>query len=122
MTNYRYHNANPKQIEEEDCVCRAISTSLGISYPAAKNLLNLSADANGCDALCVCCYNHLLEGIFELPRYDCHFNYTVGDIAKDHRKDRVIIRVEGHLTCSIYGAVLDIWDCTDELVDCFWVV
>ena len=119
---YRYHNQNPEKIEEEDCVCRAISTAVGISYGAAQNLINLSAEVNGCDTLCVCCYHHLLEDLLELDRYNCDFRYTVGEIAKDHPRQRLIIRVEGHLTCAMYGVVLDIWDCTREMVDCFWVV
>jgi hypothetical protein len=26
------------------------------------------------------------------------------------------------LTCSMYGVVIDTWDCTEEIVDCYWVV
>ena len=41
----------------------------------------------------------------------------------DRYPDRkLIIRVEGHLTCSLYGVVTDIWDCSEELVDRYWVV
>lgn len=30
-----------------------------------------------------------------------------------------IIRVTQHLTVAVYGNVLDIWDCSDEPVDCY---
>lgn len=119
---WRYYNRNPDKREEEDCVCRAISTALGITYRAAEGLLDLSADAERCEPLCVCCYHHLLEDGFGLEVKYCNFKRTVAEVAKRHKNQKVIIRVEGHLTCAIFGDVLDIWDCTDELVDCYWVV
>lgn len=119
---YRFYNRNPEKIIEEDCVCRAISTALGIRYHAADRLLDLIAEQEGCDKLCVCCYHRLLEDIFGLKVRYCYFEETVRDIALDHPNEKVIIRVDGHLTCSVMGAVLDIWDCSDEPVDCFWIV
>lgn len=47
---------------------------------------------------------------------------TVEDIAEKYPNDRVIIRIDSHLTCSIKGIIPDIWDCSDKLVDCFWIV
>lgn len=117
---YRYHNANPDEVEEEDCVCRAISACLGIHYDVARRLLSLSATVHECDELCPCCYRYLLEEVWGLRRHESGFRDTVGELAKAHPDRRVLMRVEGHLTCSIYGTVLDIWDCTEELVDCFW--
>jgi hypothetical protein len=52
----------------------------------------------------------------------CDYERTVGDVAAEHDERRLIIRVEGHLTCSIMGDVIDIWDCSDELVDCYWLI
>ena len=119
---WRYYNRNPEQVEEEDCVCRAISTALGISYRAAAGLIDMAADAEGCEPLCVCCYHHLLEDGFGLRATYDNFRHRVGEISRKHGDKKVIIRVEGHLTCSVYGDVLDIWDCSDELVDCYWIV
>ena len=110
---YRYYNRNPDKVKEEDCVCRAISTALGIRYDAASRLLDLSAEVNQCDTLCVCCYRYLLSDILCLDGYTVDGSVTVADVAADHPNDRVIIRVDGHLTCSINGVVLDIWDCTE---------
>lgn len=110
MSRWRYYNANPRGDEEEDCVCRAISTAVGIKYEAAQNLLRISADLNGCDELCVCCYHLLLEDILGLEPIYCDGGETVEDIAWKHSGQRVLIRVDGHLTCAIMGAILDIWD------------
>lgn len=34
----------------------------------------------------------------------------------------VIMRVDGHLTVAMYSQILDIWDCSDELVDVYWLI
>lgn len=44
------------------------------------------------------------------------------DIAEKYKNNKVIIRIESHLTSSLYGVVNDIWDCTQEEVDVYWIV
>ena len=122
MDNYSYYNHNPDALHLQDCVCRAISTASGLKYKTVNNLLEITAKALGCEKLCVCCYDNLLEDILQYPRYDCHFQQTVNELASTYPRLKLIIRVNGHLTCSIYGNILDIWNCSQELVDCFWVV
>ncbi len=74
-----------------------------------------------CEKLALCCYKFLLEDVFMFkPQYG--YGETVGEIAKRYRHYKVIIRIKGHLTCSLYGKVADAWDCTKKLVDVFWVV
>ncbi len=119
---WRYYNRNPKDLHEEDCVCRAISTALGLDYRVADNLIHLAADAQGCEPLCVCCYHRLLEGVYGLKPVYSDFRDTVEEIAGMYPDSKVIIRVEGHLTCALYGVVADTWDCSEELVDRYWVV
>lgn len=119
---YKYYNHNPDGVHLKDCVCRAISTAIGLCYEAVDNLLELAAKEYGCDKLCVCCYSYLLEDILCYTRQDCRFKKTVHDLASEYPRNRLIIRVEQHLTTSVYGNILDIWDCSDELVDCFWIV
>lgn len=119
---YVYYNHNPYNLKTKDCVCRAISTATGLLYEAVDNLLDLSAKEYGCDKLCVCCYSHLLEGILCYPRTDCQFKKTVEDIATEFPRNRIVIRIKEHLTVSVYGNVLDIWNCSQELADCYWIV
>ena len=120
--DFVYHNENPYKIEEQDCVCRAISRALDIDYRTTNELLKMSADINNCDKLCVCCYHHLLENVFNLPvRYPKNWE-RVGDIAKNFPNNKVIIRIEGHLTMSENGVIYDLWDCSKRLVDCYWIV
>jgi hypothetical protein len=122
MTDYVYYNRNPDDLNIEDCVCRAISTAIRLDYDATNNLLKLIADMYNCDKLCVCCYRHLLEDIFECRYYECHDNETVKEVTKSFPDSTLIIRISGHLTMSLRGRVFDTWDCSDKRVDCFWIV
>ena len=119
---YKYYNRNPNNDRISDCVCRAISTATGLNYDAVDNLLELTADNYGCDKLCLCCYHNLLEGILCYERITCKRDETVEDIAKRYPRDTILVRIDAHLTCIIKGTVLDIWDCSNEIVDCFWFI
>lgn len=120
--DFVYYNANPYRIEEEDCVVRAIKAGLGLPYNTVEKLLTLSAEHNQCDKLCVCCYHFLLEDVFDLNVRFCKDYETVADIAKMYPNNKCIIRIDGHLSCSINGVVYDLWDCSQRLVDCYWIV
>lgn len=122
MSDFRYYNINPNMVEENDCVCRAISRALNLPYYVVENLLDLSAKHNGCDCITLSCYRHLLEGIFELPVRFCEEGETVSDIANAYPHNVVLIRIEGHLSVSLYSVVNDLWDCRDKQVTCYWVV
>ena len=123
MTNdYRYHNANPSKIKAKDCVCKAINIATGLKYEAVNNLLDLTAYINDCDKLCVNCYDNLLTRTLCYQRVDNHYRNTVRDICKFYPDNTLIIRIKGHLTCSINGTICDIWDCNDDFVDCYWII
>lgn len=124
MSNFRYqyYNRNPEGKEIEDCVCRAISTATGLKYAAVENLLQLSADSYRCEKLCICCYPYLLENILCYPVYFCESGETVGEIAQKYSDSKVIIRISGHLSTALYGTILDIWNCSNKEVDCYWLV
>ena len=119
---YKYYNHNPDNLRLKDCVCRAISTAIGLCYEAVDNLLEITAKEYGCDKLCVCCYSKLLEDILCYTRNECNFQKTVEEVASEFPRNKVIVRVNEHLTAAVYGNILDIWDCSQELVDCYWVV
>lgn len=118
---YKYYNRNPDNDTTTDCVCRAISTATGLNYEAVDELLNITSYLNSCEKLCLCCYHYLLENILKYKRYDCS-GYTVEDLARKYSRDTIIVRIEGHLTTIVKGTILDIWDCSNEFVDCYWFV
>ena len=122
MTNFRYLNVNPDKSIEQDCVIRAIKRASGIPYNAVSKLLKATAQEHGCDELCVCCYHHLLEDTLEYRVIFPKGYKTVEKIAKEYSNNIVIVRIDGHLTTCRYGICEDIWDSTQEKVDCFWIV
>lgn len=122
MDNFIYYNANPLRNVTEDCVIRAISTATNLNYFAVENLLNLVADVYDCDKLCLYCYHNLLDGILEYPVIYCENDETVKSVCEKYSKNKLIIRIEGHLTCSIYGNIIDLWNCQDKKVTCFWII
>jgi len=119
---YKYYNRNPNNDIKGDCVCKAISTATGLNYDAVDNLLELVAYLNNCSKLCICCYHKLLDDILCYERVDCFNDETVEDISSKFHRDTLIVRIDGHLTSIIKGNILDIWDCSNEIVDCFWFV
>ena len=120
--DFAYYNANVEKVEEEDCVCRAISLGLSLPYRAVEKILQIVSFYYGCDPLQKCCYHHIMEDIFGFPVRYCHKGETVGEIAEDYPNNKVIIRIDGHLTCAINGVIYDIWRCNDKEVDCYWII
>ena len=117
-----YYNRNPEGIDNaDDCVCRAISTALDLDYYEIKRLLHKNSNYNSCDAILKSCYRHLLENDFGLKS---HYGRgkTVAEIAHRYPHNNVIMRVYAHLTSSVCGNVYDLFDCTEEIVDEYWVV
>lgn len=121
MIDYKFYNANPLGEFEQDCVCRAISTATQIPYNIINNKLQLISNLFECDKLCVCCYHHLLEKVFGFSPKLAN-GKSVKEVAKSYPNNILLIRINGHLTMSNCGVVYDIWDCTQEKADLFWIV
>ena len=119
---YTYLNVQPLGIEEEDCVCRAITLALDEEYYQIQNKLYLIADLLECEMLCVCCYQHLLDDVYKLKRVEGYKGCCIKHFVEDHPHGIYIIRIDGHLTCCYEGCVFDIWDCTNKIIDIIWEV
>ena len=122
MSDFYYYNTNPDKSIEGDCVTRAISLASGIPYKAVSKLLKITAEENDCDELCMHCYRKLLEDTLGYRIMYPKEYKRVEDIAKEYSNNIVIVRIDGHLTSCIYGVCVDIWDCTQEQVNCFWII
>ena len=119
---YRFLNLQPLGEIEEDCVCRAISFGVNLPYYEIQKKLNLTAQLFDCEELCVCCYKHLLDSVFKLPRIESFQGYTVEEFINMNPNGKYIIRVSGHLTACENSILYDIWDCRNETVDIVWEV
>lgn len=118
---FHYYNINPKGYHIPDCVVRAISTATGMSYYDVVYKLKLNSTMYMCEELNVRCYEKLLDFDFDLPHYVGNGN-TACEVAEDFKDNILILRMEGHLSCSLFGDVWDIWDCSEEIVTDFWIV
>lgn len=119
MTDFRFFNVNPTKAITNDCVCRAISGATNQDYYSVEKQLIQNSQDNNCDPLTLDCYQNLLENVYNFKRYNGN-GLKVGDIAKLYNK--AIVRIQGHLTFCENGKINDIWDCSNEIVDVFWVV
>ena len=117
-----YFNARPDGEHEEDCVCRAITVATGLKYSTVERLLDMTSAYFGCDPLFLNCYSRLLEDVFGYRGVNCFHAKTVGDIADMYPNNKVLMRIDGHLTVAISSFIFDTWDCSDALVDRYWVV
>lgn len=122
INQFDYYNANPLGKNEQDCVCRAISTAVGEDYNKINYKLHLIAELFDCDKLCICCYQHLLDGVYNLKRMNYCRGMTISEFLYNFPKDNFLIRVNGHLTYARDGKVRDTWDCTNEIIDVVWEV
>lgn len=119
--NYIYHNENPNGYHIPDCVIRAIKLALNIPYYEVVRLLQLNGDMFSCDCLSVQCYEKLLDYDFNLPHYKGN-GKTASEVAKDFPQNILLLRMEGHLSCSLNAIIHDIWDCSNEVITDFWIV
>lgn len=122
MTDFLYYNANPDKKIEKDCVTRAINVATKISYNVISKLLKITSIKNNCDKLCVCCYHKLLENTLGYVVVFPKGQKRVKEIAEEYANNVLVVRISGHLTACIYGTCVDICDCTEEKVDCFWII
>lgn len=91
-----------------------------VEYATLKDLEELKKQIDDLK-LNVGCYSYLLEEIFDFPVRYCDDGETVGDIIGMYPNNIMIIRTDGHLTCGFYGVLSDLWDCSDMLVDRYWI-
>lgn len=104
-----------------DCVIRAITLALGLDYFEVVKLLHLNAQELQCECLNVSCYEKLLDYDFDLPHY-MSFGLTAEEVANDYPDNILLLRMDGHLSCSVCGVIKDIWDCSQEIITDFWIV
>lgn len=115
---YQFYNAEPEGERLEDCVIRAMSLALQAPYYRIVDLLSKNGEYYSCEEVCLTCYEKLLQNLGFTKQMA--YNKKVKDVAK--LGSVVLIRIPGHLTCSIDGVVFDIWDCSEKEVDCYWII
>lgn len=120
---YRYLNKNPKAINTEDCVLRAVSLAQGKTWDIVYDELSQLAKEKGMlfsDA-------EFVEGYLDslYPR-TCYQNngltMTVGEFVENNPTGLFLVTMRGHITCVKNGILYDTFDCRDRLIWCSWKV
>lgn len=119
---WKFFNLQPLGNLEEDCVTRAISLATGEDYYTIQDKLFYVAKIFECEKLCVCCYKHLLDYVYNFQRIEAVQGMTINEFLLAFPHGIYLIRVSGHLTCAIDGEIIDTWDCTNKIVDIVWHV
>lgn len=119
---WKFLNLQPLGKLEEDCVTRAISLATGQDYKTIQDQLFLISELFECEKLCVCCYKHLLDYVYNFERIEAVQGMTIEEFLEEFNTGIFIIRVDGHLTCGIDGNIIDTWDSTNKIVDIVWFV
>lgn len=118
---YIYHNSNPNGYHIPDCVIRAISSATNISYFDVICMLHFNGMMFRCEDLNVRCYEKLLDKDLKLEHYVGN-GKTAQEVANDFPENKLLLRMEGHLSYADRGNIYDIWDCSSEIITDFWVL
>lgn len=124
LTMFRYFNSNPVGNNRSgDCGVRALSKALGISWDEAFDLLSNNARLMGdmTDSKVVMTATLRQFGFFKenIP-HTCPECLTVREFCQYNPVGTYILGTQSHIVTVISGSYYDIWDCGDEIVDCFW--
>ena len=124
LTNtYRYYQPNPVAAKTRDCVIRAISAVLGISWDEAFDLLAERAKQMGATMDDNAVYGSLLrQNGFrrEIIPNECPDCYTARDFCYEHPIGVYVLGFSGHVAAVIDGELWDSWDSSDEIPTYYW--
>lgn len=116
---YRFHNNNSLGLFENDCTIRAISTATGKTWDDTYKHLSNIARLNGTmmdDKDFIIDYlDSRYERINDIPKY-------VGEVAGTYPDNILLITMNGHITTSVYGVVLDSFDPRNRIAEYCWIV
>ena len=116
---YKFYNANALGNFVDDCVIRAISIAENETWDYTYNKLSDLAQEKGTmmdDSKFVQWY---LDTHYE--RLD-EYGMSVGQLAGEYPDKVLLITMKGHITCSMFGIILDSFDCRKRRVEYAWIV
>lgn len=116
---YEYYNANAVGKLDEDCVIRSISCATGKSWDYVYEHLSDLAQEHGTMMDNSQFVRDYLDRRYKrIPVY----GETVGELSDMYPNNILLITMKGHITCSKFGKILDIWDCTRRQAEYCWLV
>lgn len=116
---YKFHNNNALGLFENDCTVRAISTATGNSWDDTYKHLSNTARLQG---------TMMDDKDFIRDYLDAHYDRlydipkTVGEVAGAYPNNVLLITMNGHITCSMYGIIYDSFDCRERISEYCWKI
>ena len=123
MNTYRYYNPNPVGNRTRDCVIRAISAALDMTWDDAFDIIADRAKAMGETMDENAVYGSILRqcGFYRaVPPSTCPDCYTAKDFCRSHPYGVYVLGFTGHVAACIDGQVWDSFDSTDEPITYYW--
>ena len=116
---YKFYNNNALGLFENDCTIRSISTATGNTwddtYEHLSNIARLKGTMMDNRDFIIEYLDERYKRIYDIPR-------TVGEVAGAYPDNILLITMNGHITCSKYGIVLDSFDCRQKIAEFCWLV
>lgn len=116
---FQYYNANAKNNFIDDCVIRAISVAEGKTWDETYEELSILARKQGLLFSSVPFVEDYLDSKYQRI---CSKSKTVGEFADSHERGIYLITMNGHITCSYYGVIIDTFNPKNRLMKCAWKV
>ena len=116
---FKYYNANAKNNFIDDCVIRAVSVAEGKTWDETYDELSILARKQGLLFSSVPFVENYLDNKYKRT---CCKSKTVGEFADSHKKGIYLITMNGHITCSFYGVIIDTFNPKNRLMKCAWKV
>ena len=116
---YVFHNENPLNTYEDDCVIRAISCATGKSWDQVYDYLSDIAQHEGT----LLDKREFVRNYLDRTYQRLNNMYgSVGYISGQFPNNVILITMKGHIVCSKYGVIYDTFDCRDREVENVWLV
>jgi hypothetical protein len=116
---YKFHNNNALGLFENDCTVRAISTATGNSWDDTYKHLSNTARLRGTmmdDKDFIKDYlDEHYDRMYDIPE-------TVDQVAGAYPNNVLLITMNGHITCAVYGVIYDSFDCRERIAEYCWKI
>lgn len=116
---YKFYNANSLGNFVNDCSIRAISLAENSSWDYTYDKMSNLAQSKGTmmdDREFI--RNYLDSNYKRVP----YLPHTVGEVAGEYPDKVLLITMDGHITCSMYGVIYDSFDCRRRIAEDAWVI
>ena len=124
MAKFVYYNLNPKQLHTNDCFVRALAHFFGVTWcKAFLDIIEWCADRGWVDwNYRSKYYGYLAERGFERQKTP-ERGMTVGRFCDEFAEEGKVymVQIKRHMVIVDNKEILDIWDCSDGIVEHYWV-